>query len=613
MALISAIKKNPDRIKIGAIFIALFALLAWLYIPVLDYPYIWDDMLVRQARQYFLLPSPLQEAFGVPFMSLNYYRPLPVLTMIYETRIAGGVVEWQQLGHLINYSLFLALITAVWWLGYFLLPDTKIMLRSIIATLMTVIVALHPANIIGAAWVSARFDLGMTLFAVLLLCCDQGIAGAWRRALCVGVLFLMATLCKESAVSIIIFLPLWHLCRDGFLEGRSLSWWQHIRNHGYDKTYFVVGIACVLYLFIRYQGLGYLLVAEEGMPDRGTLLQAALLVGKTFILYTQLFFLPFNILAPAYPQKIPLATADLAAWLGLLLFMSMVIGGVWLSVVRKSRLGLMMLVWLGLLLPLLNLKQIPLPDSIADLRYLSLPITLIVLLIAAVCSRSLPYVSSRSCKIVFIMCTAWILAATINFNRSLGVWQNDLVFWRWYLETVPDSPVANLNYSAALRKAGFFEESIEQARIALKKYPEQNDVGALLNIILSQIKLGRYKQAEQSVRDYLKIVYSPRPVATGNTLLADVLMSQGKFDEAAPALKLALELDPDNIKIRVQKIRWLFLQGQHQQAIKETSRALSLLDGNHLLLKQLMSEDGQMPAEQIIMLSLNLNNQGDDL
>jgi tetratricopeptide (TPR) repeat protein len=581
------------------VFITTISIFACLYFPVLDYPYIWDDMLVRQARGYFMLPSPLREAFCVPYLHVNYYRPIPVLTMIYETSVAGGVSEWQSRGHLINYVLFLFLIAIVWRLFYLLLKEQGWLERIVITTAACLIVGLHPAVVVGPAWVSARFDLAMTAFIVLLLYAELTLAKTRPRAFITGILFLLAALSKESAIALVIFLPIFHACKDGYSLKSLKEWPTYIRDNQHDRTYIAIALAGIFYLVIRYSGLGYILIADESIPDRGTFLQALLLTGKTFLIYAKLFFWPFEMIAPAYPQSLPVNHGDFAAWTGLFLLIGTITLGLWLVIKKHKNIGWLLLAWVATLLPVLNLKQVPLPDSIADLRYLCMPIMLTSVLTIALLPKEKKYFGAVYPAMI-VMSLVWVIFAGAHFKQSLGVWKNELFFWHWYLKTVPSSPIVHLNYSRALRLAGQYDLSIEHAKISLDLYPEQTEVGSRLNIILSQMALGEYKQARVSIDAYLKIVQSPSTVSMGATLMASALISENKLAEVRPWIDKALMLDPRNIRAYVQKIRWLYLSGDQAAATETTVLALRLLNENHLLLRELLSEDKNIPAERII-------------
>ena len=148
--------------------------------------------------------------------------------------------------------------------------------------------------------------------------------------------------------------------------------------------------------------------------------------------------------------------------------------------------------------------------------------------------------------------------AMAHFNLSKALYKQEryeeaLNAARIAVEQDPEYAKAHLNLSAVLYKQKRYEEALNAARIAVEQDPEYAKAHANLGAILNA--LGRAEEAETHLRR--AIALDPQDV----DLFAQVLMRQGRYQEAIDALAQAAALDPTS----PQAAELHFLMGQAAQ------------------------------------------------
>ena len=146
--------------------------------------------------------------------------------------------------------------------------------------------------------------------------------------------------------------------------------------------------------------------------------------------------------------------------------------------------------------------------------------------------------------------------AYLNLSKALykqARYEEALGAARVAVEQDPDHAKAHLNLSAVLYKQGRYAEALDAARVAVEQDPDyakaQANLGAILNA------LGRAEEAETHLRR--AIALDPQDV----DLFAQVLMRQGRYQEAIDALAQAAALAPAS----PQAAELHFIMGQAAQ------------------------------------------------
>jgi hypothetical protein len=163
-----------------------------IYAGSLHAGFVGDDFMILHRLRALAAPGDVLRFFRGEFF--EYYRPLAFVSHAVDWAIAG---QQARQFHLTNVLLHATNAVLVLLIGRELSP------RSIAGLVAALLFALHASNHEAVVWMSARFDLLATCFALAaILVMVRGGGGARVAA---PVLFLGALLSKESAVA----LPPW--------------------------------------------------------------------------------------------------------------------------------------------------------------------------------------------------------------------------------------------------------------------------------------------------------------------------------------------------------------------------------------------------------------------
>ena len=181
---------------------------AWyLFSPSLQFSYVWDDWLLVGPYSYHNVKDGFSLAFNAPLpFSVNYYRPLTIITYFLETRFVESIMFSHGFNiflHCLN-GFLLYLLVKKYWEARISPPCNWA------ASLVATIYIAHPAVMEGVVWVSGRFDLMVTFFLLLSLLSDLYINNKFSRAFFVSIFFLAALLCKEMAITFPVILLIFH-------------------------------------------------------------------------------------------------------------------------------------------------------------------------------------------------------------------------------------------------------------------------------------------------------------------------------------------------------------------------------------------------------------------
>lgn len=505
-----------------------------LYLPALSHGFVWDD-------NYFLTLLPhlrdpelwLQQLFEPLFVSRNYFRPLPLLSFVVEARL-GGLDPF--VFHLTNLMFHAANTTLV-----VLLARAAIPAGAIAATGAGLLFAVHPALVENVAWISDRFDLMMLFFVLLALVCEHHLARPAIRAAVVGLLFLMALLCKEPAVVLLALLPLWQALRYTATPG----WRQALRAsraNGDGMVWGALLLALLGYLAIRYAAIG-LLHQDDSAISKGSGLQHLLLVGKSFGWYAVLALWPFGQTLPVHPAPTPVALGDALAWLGLFAGAAACAGLAYLLMYRQParRLALVGFMVLVALAPVSNLVKLTIADNLVHDRFLMLPIAFLAL------ATAMAWQAYGRRFVPAVVAGVWSLAAVVSVSSTVPHWESNLSLWRWAYTQEPTSEIAGQNYVAALTDAGQDKEVVAVARTLLANGPEVASTAE--NLALALARQGQYDEAERLARRAIELYGSKQGVANGRhdlgnayNSLGSIYLRQSRRDEAEQALRRAISL-----------------------------------------------------------------------
>jgi hypothetical protein len=505
-----------------------------LYLPTLSHGFVWDDTYFLTDLPYLRDPDLWWRQLGEPlFVSRNYFRPLPLLSFVVEARL-GGLDPF--LFHFTNIVLHAANTTLVVLLARAVNPA-----GAAGAAIAGLLFALHPALVENVAWISDRFDLMMVFFVLLALVCELRVRYPSTRAAVVGVLFMLALLCKETAVVLLALLPLLQGMRR--LTGVNWRRWPQVfHGSGDGKVWAALLLALLGYLALRYSALGYFYQDDSAMA-RGTGIQHLLLMGKTFVWYALLALWPFGQVLPVHPAQTPVAIGDPWAWLGLAGLIASC-AGLALVLLRKPRArrpALVCAMAFVALVPVLNLVPLTIGDTLVHDRYLILPIAFLALALAMV------WDAGKRRYLIAVPTGAWGVAALVALAGLVPNWENNLTLWSWAYAQHPESRIARDNYVAALVNANRNEDTVAVARKLLALGPEVPETTH--NLALALARLGRLDEAERVALRAIELYPGTGSkgrldVGEAYNLLGYIYLKQGRSSEAEQALRQSIVLAP---------------------------------------------------------------------
>ena len=187
-------------------------LVALAYLPVLNADYVWDDWQLFISNPALRLPELLWSALWEPILpGTSYLRPVALASFAAQFMTVGSD---PGIAHGVNLFLHAANTLLVGLIAIRLTAAAGLAARAARILLAGLLYGLHPALIEMVAWVSGRFDLLVTFFALLALWGYLAWAG-WRRDLWVTACFLLAAFSKEMAATLPLLLFLLYLGRQG--------------------------------------------------------------------------------------------------------------------------------------------------------------------------------------------------------------------------------------------------------------------------------------------------------------------------------------------------------------------------------------------------------------
>jgi len=579
-----AIASDPRLITLGLLFG-----LGLIYLPTLSHAFVWDDLTFVQTLWPLRDPASWWTAVQQPFpITPAYFRPLGVLFLTVEFGLAG---RDPTLFHLLSIALHLLNTALIAWLARLAWPERRS--ASIVALM---IYGLHPALVEGVAFISSQFDLLVTLCLLLALIAEARLQPRMKRAVAVGLLFLLAALIKEMAVVLVPVLPLWQLSRD-----RSVSIWRsHFRER--SPTYLAVIGAGVIYLALRVSALGNLLPLPLSHVPGGEVLQHALLVARSLGEYLLVIVWPFGTLSPIHYSALPLTTNDGLVWLSVLI--GLALGGALVYWIRRSpRSGWLACAAALSLLPVLNIIPLNLNGGafVAE-RFLVFPLALLALAVSGLrVSRATAARRIGGLGLIGLWCTA----SLVTIATTVPVWSNGLSLWTWASERAPQSSIVWSNLALEYNQRGEYQVGLDMAQRAIDLNAANewgwNNAGQAL------FGLDRYDEARACFEQATRLAPS---TALFWSNLGGVFQQQGQWPAAEQNLLTALALDPNEPLVHLN-LGTLYLNlDRPDRALPYLQTAMRLLPADQLTRAQTLLDQANRP-EAWLRLANGQLQQGD--
>jgi tetratricopeptide (TPR) repeat protein len=486
----------------------------------------------------------------------NFYRPL--MHLIYMANwYLFGLEPWSF--HLVKVlfhagsTVMVLLVTADLLKGD--LKEENTTTGFCLPFIAALLFAAHPAH--ADAVVNGITEVSFSFFCLLSF--YLYIKGGARATALSAVSFFLATLCKETALT----LPLLLVAFDyAYKKSRTL--------YGHARNYAPYAFVCVAYFVLRTNALG-----GFAPTQRHANLGPYEYVINVFPLvkdYLVKLAAPVNLKAayafhPVGSLMEPQTIAGLAAAAAFM-------GAIYV-VRRRSPVLLLSLLWI--IIPLLPALYIPaLGDHAFTERYLYLPSTgFVIILSLAFVTAASGFSSGRSRRGVLILLVLATLAmySTVVIKR-VPVWKDNLTLWTDTVAKSPDDHISHNNLGSALYDLGRLDEAAREFKAALGIY--RHFVAAYNNLGLVYLDKGLHKDAIGQFKTGLALKPDTPDLLTN---LGLAYFKLGRIEDAVEKYGEALRLNPSDDGAHYNL--GLAYQAMHlpDKAIKEYKEALRLRPG----------------------------------
>lgn len=460
----------------------------------------------------------------------NYYRPLMYVIYMIGYHIFG-LKPWGF--HLINILFHAGVSILVFVITFRLLGESRAgdpdRIRIFSSFAAAVLFATHPIHTEAVTWVAGVADLSFTFFYLLSLYLyirsteevDSVVKSAYLFSV---VSFLLATLCKEPAIT----LPIILIGYDYAFRKET------IRAIGSLKRYSPYMITAGLYVLIRSYALGGFAPVKTG-----TDLSPHEYLANSLLLFSQYIgklLLPVNLNVWHIFQPV----TSLLAPKGLLSILTTAAFVFLAWRVRKNKVaGFGLLLMVVPLLPPLYLPALTqgIENAFAE-RYLYLPSFGFVLLIASFIQWMGLNKSVWAAFLTIILCMSTALYAGGTIRRNAD-WKDSYSLWSDAVSKSPESAIAQENVGFALLYQGRTKEAKGHFEIASRLDPDLTDAFLARGIAYSNKGL-----IDKAILEFhAALIFRPDSVDVHYNL-GLAYDTKGWLDQAIEQYRTALMLKP---------------------------------------------------------------------
>lgn len=444
----------------------------------------------------------------------NYYRPLRHVIYAIVHHLCG-LQAW-------GFHLASVMFHAAGTLLVFLLTAQVPAIPPAAPFVAALLFATHPVHTEAVAWVSAITEVAFAVFSLATLYAYARTERPFTvpHGLAAGA-FLLALLCKESAVTVLLLLPAWDIA-----AGRA----RRAREYAVVLAPFVA--AALLYAVLRHRALAGALLPytnDYGLTPTQLALSAVPLLAE--YLRQLAVPLPLNFWHAFHPI---LSALD-PRFLGAALVGASTLGALALAHRHSPAAFFAGALIVVPLLPALFIAAFP--GRPYGERYLYLP--------SAGFSIAAAWVLVRACTdrprlllLLVVPILAFSTAATVRRN---AVWRDALTLFSDTVEQTPDAPLPRYGLANALFAAGRLDEAIAEYRTLVRAEPRNARFqSALGGALMTADRLDEALDHLGTAR-----ALNPACVETHNAL-GLALRKSGRPTEALRAFEQAVTLDPED-------------------------------------------------------------------
>ncbi len=534
------------------------------YLGTLQFEFVYDDLgqIVGNpmVQSWSYLPALFHSnVWAQSFQVGNYYRPLFMLWLLLNYTFFGlRPFFW----HLTAVGLHLLATWLVYVLAGRVTRDRRI------AAITALIFGLHPVHLEAVAWVSGSTEplLAVLLIPAFLAYLNYRERGGKARWLAISLLlYAVALFAKETAVVLPVLVLAWEWVGAEEPKGWRGRWLGGMR----------VIVPFVLltagYLLARASALHGLAHTLVDLPLKMTLLT----IPSVLWFYCKLLIAPFRLSAF---YDVPYVTH--ASWHFFwrpLLASGLVVAGLlaWWWRARSRLVGFAAIWLLVPLLPLLDLRVLPMGDFVHD-RYLYLPSVGLAILLALALERLAVGQATLLGEPAPAMAAVLLLGCVLGAATALQSvpWADDVLLYAHGMQIAPNNDLPRNKLANALITRGLYEDGISVYRGVLAEDPDFWFANYRMGFAL--YKLGRFEEAEKYLAHAVEVKRSGEECY----YLGLTQKAQGKLEQAAASLREAAQLAPQARGYHGELGKILLEQGKRAEALEAFKAELALDPGN---------------------------------
>jgi tetratricopeptide (TPR) repeat protein len=409
-----------------------------------------------------------------------------------------------------------------------------------------VIFAIHPVNTEAVAWVAGIPELTFVFFYLCSFYLYLATPSIPARYLLAPFFFLLATMSKETALT----LPLLLFAYDTVFNKEVVK-----TKLDYFKRYLPLVISMGIYFALRFYALGGL-APQKPKHDYLSSFQYLINVFPLAVEYLTTLLFPLNLNAFHVFHPV-LSVMEGKALVSLLLFITFLI--LLYVVRRKRRLVFFALLWIVIpLIPVLYIPGVGI-NTFAE-RYLYLPSAGFSIIFAYWLWRALNTLLSKNRKVMVLLLTILLFITFIFYATSTVIrnitWRSELNLWSDTVKKSPDSAMAHYNLGIVLYNKGSIDPAITELKEAVKILPSYTDAHYNLGAVYQNT--GRFSEAAQ---EYITVLQLSPGSADVYYNLGLIYTQSGLLDQALSALQEAVKIKADYPEARHQLERVRQLKG----------------------------------------------------
>ena len=453
----------------------------------------------------------------------NYYRP--IMHLIYMANYyIFGLKPWGF--HLVNIVMHTGVTILVFIIAQLLFAksESAVSLSSTTTSFFIgLLFATHPIHTEAVTWIASLPELCFSLFLLLSLYFYIRSWEGLRNSYIFSVIsFLLATLCKETALTLPIILIVYDYT---FNNGKE-------RIPVFVKRYIPYLMVVGVYLIMRFNALGGF-APQKSHPEL-SMYQYLINIFPLFTQYLEKLILPTNLNAfyVLHPINSVFEATGVVSLCVTVAFIALII-----IAQRKDKIAFFGLFFI--VIPLLPVLYIPgVGENTFAERYLYLPSFGFMVLLALFLARVGVFMPKGAVTItlIFLVVIGFYSIRTIKRN---AVWKDDYILFSDTVKKSPDGAIPHSMLGYALAYGWHTDEAIEQYGMALTLKPynpvTHNNLGSAY---------AEKGFIDKAIEEY-KVAITMRPdYADAHYNLGQAYLLRGLVDEAIEHFAAAVNLNP---------------------------------------------------------------------